>query len=86
MSTRAEHRCYLVCDGCGTEHPDMHEDVTSARITAAAEGWRYIGFKRRLPGPKGGQQSGPRTWDACPRCVLPDSVEAAQATIDERNT
>lgn len=82
MTVKPVHRCYLICDGCGRERFTLGADATTIRIAAAAEGWKFIQYNRRLGGRR--KQIGPRQWDACPDCEVPPTVEDAYAIRQSR--
>jgi hypothetical protein len=69
----------LVCDGCGTEHPELATDATSARIKAAPDGWKFRQYDARKGTGVPRNQKGPRQWDACPKCEIPETSDAAMA-------
>jgi hypothetical protein len=79
VSVRAVGFSRLVCDGCGAEHPELASDATSARIRAAADGWKFRQYDARTGTGVPRNQKGPRQWDACPQCEIPETAAAAMA-------
>lgn len=61
----------LSCDNCGALYEPVERGVTTARLLAARDGWKFAEFRQ--------PRSGPRVWDACPleECRLPESGEEA---------
>lgn len=83
MTTRPIHHTAVVCDACGRQQEGLLLDATSARLAAARDGWKYTKYDRRLRQPKA-HQYGPRVFDSCPDCPLPETPEEAQRLIDRR--
>ena len=96
MSAVTVSMCRLVCDTCGTARDSLTLGAISARIEAAAEGWKFAqydvkgkGLQKRIPDPKHpgsfSVDATPKQWDSCPGCPLPSAVEA-KAVADSRKT
>jgi hypothetical protein len=62
----------LVCDTCGKSHQGMAVGATSARIAASRDGWKFAEYSD-IPR----NQKGPRLWDSCAECPIPESSAAA---------
>lgn len=80
MSVGAITYSQVICDGCGAVHPPLEQGAmpakgaTSARIAAAMEGWKFTEYPECKRNEKG-----PRLWDACPACDLPETFADAKA-------
>jgi len=75
----ARHGIYLTCDGCGVKRPTVADDATSARLAAAADGWKYRAFSRK--GVRQGTPGHLRAVDTCAECPLPSQAPPIAAEV-----